>query len=1155
MSLVELLAQNQPQFQTHRALLVIGLQNDFIQPDGRLPVSTSSGFLDHIKALVPKFRRHSSGVIWVQTIYEADRVATDPSIGEGDAVVVGGLVDGLVESSTDDEDDILKTPIQSKSAKHKQRALDLLKRVSARRRTLPRDEAQAAAEEDEELFLLRTSKKGAGCLPNTPGADFVDSVKPVIEPLDTVVQTSHYSAFQGTSLLLNLRAKLVTELYICGCITNVSVLATVIDAARHGLKINIVEDCLGYRRQPRHDITLKRMAEFFDAYVVKSTDVLNEDPSDPVRHQPVPESNPPKSLVDKLEDLVGKLEIGDDGLGQQPQARSSKSSLSRNEFPAITINGHQRTPSDVSKAESRLTTETRLSDDQFADMLTQGAKFEVDERDKAPPPKQNLVKSKIRMRARGSKSKPEEDKKRKGEGKKGESSRQAAAETATNPVKQSAPAAPAVESPRIAKAESSDKLRESPSRRQPSLKSSVSQPALSSAVLESKEKSSSRLRLALSRSPKSDPKISPTQPPISPAKIPVEAEDTPPHSRTPSASSTPKPPPRSPARPPPEPPIAPLKPPSRSTLDIVGPARPTAKTAPEDSIAPSKASIQDTPNSTSTPLKSPTKSLLATSRSSPSSSLPAAMVSKKLQSLATFPIKGPGDIIAEGDSRIIYDFFPPDYKHPTDPSQPLKDLIFQQLYNEIRWQKMLHQTGEVPRLVCCQGAFAADGSMPVYRHPTDQALPLLQFSPKVKVIQRQAEKLVGHPLNHVLIQLYRSGQDFISEHSDKTLDIVKGSSIVNVSFGAQRTMRLRTKRAEKAEDSAERTTQRVAMPHNSMFVLGLKSNQRWLHGIQPDKRLKHERSEVEEAYGGARISLTFRNIGTFLDAKESRIWGQGATAKDQRDAQDVINDDEDENENVVRAFSRENHQPEFDWDEWYGAGFDVLHFRNPPEDIPILFASNNTVENRIVQIFLAETKINHIYLEAPPLEKPYEQGRQICYRDNDVNHTQVVNALSIISYLSQYHPIDRDERGRACAAASCGIFETVSTLLKFWKTGDESMSRDDFVSIVDSLEDRLSYGPGPFIAGRRFSVGDCAAWPALDEIITNWKGWSEQRFPLLTEYYKMLWKKKKSVAKLRAELPKIRKVAEHSTEKKEDTEELTQKLAGVKLRNSDEEGD
>lgn len=53
---------------------------------------------------------------------------------------------------------------------------------------------------------------------------------------------THYSAFSSTSLLLTLRTKLITELYICGCITNLSVYATAMDAARYGIRVTLVDD-------------------------------------------------------------------------------------------------------------------------------------------------------------------------------------------------------------------------------------------------------------------------------------------------------------------------------------------------------------------------------------------------------------------------------------------------------------------------------------------------------------------------------------------------------------------------------------------------------------------------------------------------------------------------------------------------------------------------------------------------------------------------------------------------------------------------------------------------------------------------------------------------------------------------------------------------
>lgn len=1056
LSLLELVTQNQPHFQTHQALLVLGLQNDFILPDGKLPVNTRTGFLDRIHALIPTFRKQSSNIIWTKTLYESDRLASDPTTGEGDAVVVGGLVDG-VESSTDDDDDLAKDLIQppqsrSSTSKHRLRALNLLKRVSARKTTSAnaREELQAVVEEDEELFLRQSAKNGPACLPGTPGADFADVAKSKIEPSDTVVQTTNYSAFQGTSLLLILRRRLVTEVYICGCITNVNVLATVIDAARHGIRINVVGDCLGYRKQSRHKLALKRMVEFFDANIVTSQDVI-------ARNTPgsAPSATPQEDSAkdeQQPEDQVNNSRVSEPRPTDHPHAthvphdttptinnEDSGNGLGRTSF----ANSRARKPSDTSLAESRVTSETKLSDEQFADILAQGAKVARPERSSEKP---NLVKSKIRMRPRTSKDrdkeKKSEDKKSRGDptkrSDKGDAKVEASSLQATpqEPKKRENCPQPvdSVDNPRpaaITKAESSDKLRDSPSKGDRSLKPSASQPALSSASTE-RDIASLMKRMALSRATKPD-----------------SNEDLPKKLQAAPAQSMPPP-------------------------------------------NPSQTADQST-------------------KSKPS----------KLQSLATLPVLGPDDRIAEGDSRIVCDFFPHELYHPSDRSKPLRELIFTQIYNEVRWQRMLHQEGEVPRLVCAQGEFSADGSMPIYRHPADQTLPLLHFSPKVQLIRKQAEKLIGHPLNHVLIQLYRSGVDCISEHSDKTLDIARGSSIVNVSFGAQRTMRLRTKKSDKA-DGSQRETQRVAMPHNSMFVLGPKSNTKWLHGIMPDKRIKSERSELENAYGGIRISLTFRHIATYLDAKCRTIWGQGATVKDQRDAGDVINDDEEENERLLRAFSRENHDPGFDWDHWYGEGFDVLHLKGPPKDLPILFASNNQVENDMVRLYLAERNMEYSLIEAPKLDSRCEVDRQVSFRDTDDLRTEVTHSVLVIEYLERY-TAPNDDRSRSCTANSYDIVIMVTGCLKHWNNRHVSTYPHNFMDTLELLEERYSFTPGIFIAGRRFAHSDCITWIALDELIRNWEGWSEEGFPKLTEYYRMLWKKKKSVQMLRPTLADIKK--------------------------------
>ncbi|KAK4894507.1 hypothetical protein LTR49_028391 [Elasticomyces elasticus] len=261
-----------------------------------------------------------------------------------------------------------------------------------------------------------------------------------------------------------------------------------------------------------------------------------------------------------------------------------------------------------------------------------------------------------------------------------------------------------------------------------------------------------------------------------------------------------------------------------------------------------------------------------------SSLIPAPSTDEVKMSSHGTPLFGEDKAAESAGSRILYDLLPIE----------LADTVFAQLNSEIEWQHMHHQTGEVPRLVCCQGSIAEDGN-------------------------------------------------FISEHSDKTLDIANGSSIVNVSFGAQRTMRLRTKRgaaaastatSEKASPPLSRTTYRVPMPHNSMLIMSLRTNAQYLHGINADKRPAVEFTEAEKAYGGHRISLTFRHIATFLERGGERIWGQGATSKTRAEARLVVNDDAAECERLVRAFGAENAAISIDWAGVYGNGSDVLHLRH-----------------------------------------------------------------------------------------------------------------------------------------------------------------------------------------------------------------------------------
>lgn len=1046
-SFAEILAKK-PKVQTRQALMVIGLQNDFITPTGYLPVNDTSGFLDRIDPLISKFRELNGNIIWVQTVYEADRLANTSSTGEGDALVIAGLVDGEENSSQAGEDEPARDqPVsvpqaQSRSAKHKQRALDLFKRVSSRRKALPVEEAKVMVEEDEELFLLKRAKKGAACMPDTEGAQFSEKFRGRIEtPRDALIKTSNYSAFLGTNLLLTLRARLITEIYVCGCFSNVSVLATVIDGARHGIKINVVEDALGFRRQARHDLAMRRMEDFFDAYLVTAADVLAKEHFEvivPVKVEEKAEAKDDKSSKDELEKLVGKM-----SLNERPKVVSRPQDDSAADESGT---GPLLTGQSGSRTQETPAAEQANTDEDILAALARARRTKGAEQQPTDGGETKLVQSKTRMRRKTKK--------------KNKTTEGSLVEPSTPKSEPKSEANDAADSAKPAAAT----LKEI---------DSLKNEALDAEAKSKKPQGSDTVQQL--------PNIDVAHTPLSGQPEPVDLTDTGSTKNQPHQSDE------------------------------------------EPSITEATSSSMPAAQHTNVPPSQPH----ASSAEEPTSSGTMLVKSKnpKLKSLANLPVLGPDDHIAEGDSRIIHNLIPLEYHDPSDYAKPLVDTIFQDLYNEVHWQKMLHQQGEVPRLVCCQGEFGDDGSKPVYRHPADQTLPLLHFSPKVQWIRRAAEKVVGHPLNHVLIQLYRSGNDYISEHSDKTLDIAKGSSIVNVSFGAQRTMRLRSKKESKpsSDEDTQRETQRVAMPHNSLFVLGLKSNEKWLHGIMADKRLESERSDFETAYSGARISLTFRNIATFLDTRETVIWGQGATSKDQRGAADVVNNDEAEAERMIRAFSRENHSNGFNWHESYGDGFDVLHLHEPPEQLPILFAGSSSLETKQIQLALWESKVTHSVLEAPDLDKVYALHRRPMFRDNDGEATEVNGVSAILHYVDRYHSFCAD---KPVTAASYALLELLSQTPGL-VPGSSAMSEPS-VSATNALDlsatlytvcERLKGHGGPFIAGKRFSVADCVIWPALDDLIKSWDSSKELPWPELAEYYRLAWKKKACLKKLRAELP------------------------------------
>jgi nicotinamidase-related amidase/alkylated DNA repair dioxygenase AlkB len=253
----------------------------------------------------------------------------------------------------------------------------------------------------------------------------------------------------------------------------------------------------------------------------------------------------------------------------------------------------------------------------------------------------------------------------------------------------------------------------------------------------------------------------------------------------------------------------------------------------------------------------------------------------------------------------------------------IDDSTFQTLYEEVAWSQMIHRGSAVPRLIALQGTKESDGVEPLYRHPADAQPPLTLWTPTIDSIRHEVERRIGHPLNHCLIQLYRNGRDFIGEHADKTLDVMRPSFIVNVSLGATRSMIFRSKTDKGA------VPQKLPLPHGSLFMLNLESNQKFYHGI---KQLGSDGTDAP------RISLTLRYIGTYYDPNNGAVWGIGAPSETRTEANDRVHwinsltpeerlaKETAEADRMLQLFREENINDSFDAND-YQPGFDILDFQ------------------------------------------------------------------------------------------------------------------------------------------------------------------------------------------------------------------------------------
>lgn len=894
----EINQQNIPFVRTRRALIALDLQNDFIAFGGLLPVENPPHFLDKILELVPKFRDSGNDIIWIWSQFEASRPINEAH-GDSESVI------------TDEQ----LLPVHRKSGervsqKPSQRLLELQSRIALSNGRalqpstgLEADDGIDVNQIEETYLTISQGQTPRVVVSSSPGRQFSNAVRLAVDSeKDLIYPKSYYSAFRDGNLVQVLRSRFITEIYLVGCLTNISVFATAMDAARHGYAITIIEDGLGYRSKARHDEALRKLTEFTGCDIVQSKDVVaGLQPKVPTMP---PQRNPRRrENGDNLEALMANLDL------KSESPSNAKAPANATEVPRVAV------------AEAAGSSESLATSDSLPE-----------KKDAGDGKKRERVISKVKIRRR--------------------------------------------HSPKETKSSANEKRDNSPT---------------STRLL--------RVSEALASMPKREDPESAVPPPANGLD---ESEAS----------------------------------------DISYTERLYTEIGSSDGID-SKHSRHDTP---------------------------ASSHEKHVEHPAT---------ICEGDTTVIDNLLEED----------LAEGIFEKLRDEVRWQKMTHLGGDVPRLVAVQGEISEDGSIAVYRHPADESPPLLPFSPTVSLIQAKVEETLGHSVNHVLIQFYRDGTDYISEHSDKTLDIVPKTYIANVSLGAQRTMVFRTKRQPKNENDPNeseipkaRHVCRAPLPHNSMCKMGLATNMKWLHGIRQDKRMASEKSAEELAFDGGRISLTFRQIGTFLNKDQTRIWGQGATSKSKAGARTVVNGETAEFDRMLKAFGKENQSSEFNWADSYGQGFDVLHMSNSPK----LYLSGNDVSDMRVKLSLAYWNISWTEGKLSPSFKwkdggssnrgvPGPEHLPVTFVDNDLSRSTITGDLAIMLYLDTIY-------GRKSETKS--PIDLARQFTRLQESGELPFSEKPLKGQLELWNAHA--GEAAFVAGSKISIVDFALWPILHKIAKEW---------------------------------------------------------------------
>jgi alkylated DNA repair dioxygenase AlkB len=144
----------------------------------------------------------------------------------------------------------------------------------------------------------------------------------------------------------------------------------------------------------------------------------------------------------------------------------------------------------------------------------------------------------------------------------------------------------------------------------------------------------------------------------------------------------------------------------------------------------------------------------------------------------------------------------------------------------------------IPRL---QAWYGEPGERGVYEYSGMRLVPL-PWTDEMLLVRRRVEPLCGTRFTHVLVNLYRDGQDSVGWHSDDEPILGRDPVIASVSLGATRLFELRHRRRPEQR-------RRLELKDGSLLVMLGATQHHWKHRVPKTRRAV-----------GPRINLTFRAL-------------------------------------------------------------------------------------------------------------------------------------------------------------------------------------------------------------------------------------------------------------------------------------------------------